>query len=142
MDRQTAERMFMSVFPDFNPATLQEIPDDALAAITSALNDMGLVDPAAMTGQADAAAAGNAGAASGASTGSRVAMTPSSFAERRAANQEIAKVRRFSESAAMRDALRKAGKTPEQYVKTFSEVVRKNPRYTAKQHGVPASFAA
>lgn len=53
---------------------------------------------------------------------------------------EVNKVRRFAESDIMREGFRATGKTPAQYVHTFTEARKKNPELTAAKFGVPAEY--
>ena len=55
-----------------------------------------------------------------------------------ATGEEERRIKAFFE--VQREALRKAGKTPEQIVMTFSEGRKKNPNITAADFGVPADF--
>jgi len=53
-----------------------------------------------------------------------------------AIDNETAKVQQWADRNA--DALKRAGKSPAEYVKTFSEVLKANPQMTAAKFGVPA----
>lgn len=55
---------------------------------------------------------------------------------------EVEKVRRFSETTLMQDALKSAGKKPSDYVHSFSERIKKDPEFTAAKYGVPEEYAA
>ncbi len=54
------------------------------------------------------------------------------------ADDEVATVEKFSESADFAGALKAAGKTSAQYVEAFKEARKKKPELTARQYGVPA----
>lgn len=53
-----------------------------------------------------------------------------------AIDNETAKAQQWADRNA--DALKRAGKSPAEYVKTFSEVLKANPQMTAAKFGVPA----
>ena len=56
----------------------------------------------------------------------------------RSSEREVQAVQRFSEVHA--DALKKAGKTPAQYVEAFKKLRKANPEFTARDYGVPEEF--
>jgi hypothetical protein len=58
-----------------------------------------------------------------------------------AADDDVARVERFSESPILASALAAANKTPAKYVEDFKELRKKNPQLTATQYGVPANVA-
>lgn len=56
----------------------------------------------------------------------------------KADEREIAAVQKFADVQG--EALKKAGKTPKQYVEKFSELRKKDPDLTAEKYGVPADY--